>query len=65
MEKMSVGNDSWSSFAGVEGLCETKMLRVCLARHLAAAGMPAGSGDSKRADWAASHCSVFIDCESL
>ena len=55
------GNDTWSSFGGVEGLCETEMIKVCLVRPLGLAQLPPGIKQHERAS---NCCSVFIDCNS-
>lgn len=50
----------WSRFAGVEGLCETKILKVCPARHLVLVEVPAGTAERERADWGSNHCSFCL-----
>lgn len=64
MWKVWLGRDAWSRFAGVEGLCEAKMLKVYLVWTLGLVEMPAGTKGCERAVWGSNHCSVFIYCNS-
>lgn len=57
---MWLGHDAWSSFAGVLGLCEAKMLKVYLVWTLGLVEMPAVTNGCERAAWVTTALFLYI-----